>query len=442
MQKWIGWVNVGLAAMIGLLLLAAAFFWVIRPSHFEVLDEALPQTGLPSHPFTLTKENYDAIDSPFLETSFKPLSLQLPDLRRYLLYYGKNGRPDANMENSFMHFAFTGNKTPFSVKTGEKIYLFYDRSLTPSQYILSPGNQESSLWFQVQTIGNQVQVSVSMRDENGQIIETPPDHHRFVVQEKEFAKHGGPAWELNGQKVDGTLLARQKARWYGTDKFMERHGGEEYASLQGKQRIDFGDGENLYSAYVSIGDTLAWSDGRWRAVQPGKDSLGKPLLILKRVDERLINFELWDPEGNGKLILNLIKSNESWQPQNIQQQFKFVGARTRSQFIFELNKDRLLLSPHDWLLMTPEGWIKLTTPEDIDGYVERKTIGPLFVFDGIVRKEDRQVLTGTIFNTSRSDMFTVELPVQQAAAPEGEGKAADKQTDDSEDDAEEDDSEE
>lgn len=442
MQKWIGWLNLALVAVGSLFLLAALFYWFVRPTHFEVLETALPQKGLPPHPFLLTKEAYDAIDSPFLQTGFKPLSLQLPDLRRYLLYYGKNGRPDANLENSLLHFAFTGNKTPFSVKPGEKIYLFYDRSSNPSQYTLSPQNRETSLWFQVQTVGGQVEVTVSMKDDEGRSVETPAEHHRFIVQEKEFAKHGGPAWELNGQKVDGTLLARQKARWYGTDKFMERHGGDEYQTLQGKQRVDFTDADGLYAVYVSPGDTLVWVNGRWKVVKPGPDTLGKPMLVVKKVDERLMSFELWDPDGNGKLTLNLIKSTESWQPQNIQQQFKFVGARTRSQFIFEIGKERILLSPQDWLLMTPDGWVKLATPEEIDAYVERKTAGPLFVFDGIVRKEDRQLLMGTIFNASRSDMFTVELPVQQAAAPLDSGTKGGKASDVKDDAYEDDESEE
>lgn len=115
------------------------------------------------------------------------------------------------------------------------------------------------------------------------------------------------------------------------------------------------------------------------------------------------------------MTLNLLKTSEQWKPQSVQQDFKFLAARTRTQFVFEVNKERMLMRPQDWLLMTETGWQKLSTEQEIDDYVTRKITGPLFVFDGIVKKEDnKQVLVGTLFNASRSEMQTVEIEVPQA----------------------------
>jgi hypothetical protein len=136
-------------------------------------------------------------------------------------------------------------------------------------------------------------------------------------------------------------------------------------------------------------------------------------MSIKKIDDRLMSFELWDAEGKNKITLNLLKSTEGWVPQNIQA-FKFVGARTRTQFVFEINKERILLSPQDWLLLIDNNWKKLTTPEEIDAYVERKTIGPLFVFDGVEKKDDKQVMQGTLFNSTRTDTQSVEIPMQQS----------------------------
>ena len=80
---------------------------------------------------------------------------------------------------------------------------------------------------------------------------------------------------------------------------------------------------------------------------------------------------------------------ETWVPNNIQEQFKFIGARTKSQFVFEVDDEKMLLSPQDWLVLTENGWIKLTTAQEIDDFVSRKVIGTLFVFNGIERKEDQ-----------------------------------------------------
>ena len=118
-------------------------------------------------------------------------------------------------------------------------------------------------------------------------------------------------------------------------------------------------------------------------------------------------------EGKNRINLNLLKSNEQWIPRNLQQDFKFVAARTRSQYVFEINKERVLLKPKDWLVQTDTGWKKLETAEDIDNYVERKIHGALFVFDGVVKKDDKQVLMGTLFNASRTDAQMMEIDLAQ-----------------------------
>ncbi|MCP5507977.1 MAG: hypothetical protein H7A37_06730 [Chlamydiales bacterium] len=51
--------------------------------------------------------------------------------------------------------------------------------------------------------------------------------------------------ELGKWRVDGTLLARQRARWYGPDMFLKRHGGDEFKDVSGKRRIDFGEKATL-----------------------------------------------------------------------------------------------------------------------------------------------------------------------------------------------------
>lgn len=239
---------------------------------------------------------------------------------------------------------------------------------------------------------------------------------------------GTSGWEIGKNRVDATLLARQRARWFGPDVFLQTHGGKEYADIIGKQRIDFGEGDEAYSVFVGPNDTLIWTNDRWKVVKPGPDSLGKPMLVVKKIDERIMNLELWDPEGKGKVILNLLKSTEAPPPASLINQFKFVGARTRTQFVFEINKERMLLSPQDWLLLTKEGWMKLVTPKEIDDFVDRKLVGPLFIFDEVDRHDDKQFLKGTLFNAARTDMITVEIPLQQTApnAPGGPNKGNEK----------------
>lgn len=413
-KKWLNWINLSIAGLAILFILWGLLLYVMRPSEILTSDKPPPKTALPKRAFALTQEAYDAIGDPTLALQFAPVSLQLPDIKRYIVYYGKNGRPDAPVDNPRMHFSFTGNKTISSVNPGERLYLLFNRDLNPPQYVFSPDNISTSLWIEAIPKGSDAVVSVSMKGENGEIIREPASLATFTTPEKEYVRFGGVPWEIGKNRVDATLLAKQKARWYGTDMFLQKHGGQEFATEASKQRIDFGESDDVYSVFVSLGDSLIWDGERWVNMKPGQETLGKPLLLVKKIDDRIMNFELWDPEGKGKIAVNLMKSTDSAPPPNLLQQLKFVGARTRSQFVFEINKERMLLSPHDWILLTKDGWMKLDTPQEIDDYVERRRIGPMFVFDEVDRKDDKAVINGTLFSASRTSMQPIEIPLQQA----------------------------
>jgi hypothetical protein len=311
-----------------------------------------------------------------------------------------------------MHFGFLGNKVFTAVTPKNQTYIIYDKRQSPPRYEFSPENKETSLWIEAYPEGNNAVVQVKMKNDLGEIITTPTAYANFSLAEKPLARVDSAGWEINKLRVDGTLLTRQKARWTGVDKFLERHGGEEYGHMIGKQRIDFENADNSYSVYVNNGDLLVWNDNRWNTATPGPDTLGKPLLQVKKVEERLMSFDLWDSEGKAKITLNLLKTNEPPPQITALQGFKYVGSRTRSQFVFELNKERITLSPLDWLLYVDKGWKKLSTVEDIDAYVEHKITGLLFIFDGIEKRDDRQLLIGTLFNKSGSDFVHVELVME------------------------------
>ncbi len=415
--KWLTNLNLGILGLIAALLIGAFGLFVTRPTTIPPESKAKTEGVEPKNAFRLKDQTYQAIGNSALSLSFSPLSAQLPDLRRHLVFYGKNGRPDATENAQALYFAFTGNKTPSSISQGERLYILYDKYLNPPQYLFSPNNAKTPLWMEAEQKGNQAVVKVSMLDEEGEIIRNPQAYAEFTLPEKEFMKVANTSWELGKWRVDGTLLARQKARWYGIDRFIEAHGGDEFKDWMNKQRIDFGEAENIYSTYVGAGDCMIWKEDHWEVTQPGSNTLGYPLLCVKKVDERVLNLELWDVGGKGKITLNLVKSNEQWVPKNLEEGFKFLGARTRSQFIFDIQNERTFLSPHDWLVFTDGEWIKLTTPQQIDDYVQRRIVGPLFIFEGIEKHDDKQVISGALFNSSRTEMVPMELQLQPSAQP-------------------------
>lgn len=397
---------------------AALFFATFSLSFFKNQEqqeffENKKEVFLPKNSFSLSEKAYQDIGEPFLSLNFVAPKMQLPDLRQKIIYYGQNGRPDGKEDNTLLYFSIGGSKETASIQPGKKLFLHY-LPLDGGKYEFSPGNIETSLWIEACHQGNEAEILIGMLDENARPVEEPRQNFRFNLQEKEMARVSPSGWEIDKWKVDGTLLARQKARWMGVDKFLERHGGQEFENIASKNRIDFGEKEDVYSVYVENGDCLIWKDGKWHNINGLKEDTKRyPLMVIKKVEERLMGLELWDVEGKRKMALNLLKSMETWVPSNIQEQFKFIGARTKSQFVFEVDDEKMLLSPQDWLVLTENGWIKLTTAQEIDDFVSRKVIGTLFVFNGIERKDDQQVMKGILYNPGRTISQDIELMVQK-----------------------------
>lgn len=424
--KWIWWINYSLGGLAAVLVVWALVIRLFSPGAIqepesvqigESKEKALPQSALKIQPDT-----YAAIGEPVITSKVVLPALTLPDLRPSLTYYGTNTRPDSSTGQVRLQFGLTGNQAFVAVEQGKPLYLLYDRSQMPGRYIFSPDNVPTGLWVEAVSRDNDAVVKVFLQDENGNLITEPRQRLEFTLQEKEFARFGGGTWELGKMRVDGTLLARQRARWYGQDEFMNRHGGTEYAAMTNKERIEFGEGDERYVVYVGLNECLIWDGKRWQLSSSVQSSKTFPLLCVKKIEDRLMRLELWDVEGKGRVALNLLKSTEAWAPQVIQRDFKFVSVRTLSQYVFDIRKDRVVLRPGDWLLQGKEGWKRLVTPEEIDAYVDGRLTGVLFVFNGVVKKDDgSQVLSATLYNSSRSVAAPIEIPIEHAGPVLGTG---------------------
>lgn len=445
LRNWLKTLNISLAALSGIILILAIVVSVSYSTTINIPDVSSNKKPLPLRSFTQPAEHYKFADKPFFQLAFNPAALQLPDLRTKLLYYGRNSRPDASQEEIVLHFDFQGNNNPQAVRPGKAVYLCYDPNKKPCSYSFSPENKETSLWFTADPTGKGTTVNLRMKSENG-VVSLPESFAQFDLEEKERPRFGGQPWQMGKWRVDGSLFARQRARWYGKDEFLESFGGDEYVHLKEKQRIDFAaEGEEPYSVYIGADEILVWSDNRWHNVSEGIKTIGKPILVVNKIEERIMNCDIWDPDGKQKVRLNLLKSMESWVPQNLERQFRFVGAHTRSQYAFELNKQRMILAPDDWLVHTTDGWIKLDTLEQIEQFVNRKISGPLFVFEGIGSDGQQQVIEGRMFNSSRTESKEMKIPIQKVAMAGAQASnsgqtavAARKQKNDDDDDDDDD----
>jgi hypothetical protein len=371
-----------------------------------------------------------------MELKWVEPKIQLPNLRQTLLYYGTSTRPDLPEAPSYVLLSLAGKEEIRLFETNQPIYLSFQGSLPQPQeisapyreerlftapgesvslghYTFSEDNQPTPLWIELRCSSSnkaQCRCLVKMLSDQDELILTPQENSSFTLYSKEVPKSHLIGWELGDHRVDSTLLLRQKARWIGADCFFEMHGGEVFAHTRGKQRVDFLAGEIPYSCFIGQGDTLHWANGRWNETTKDDTTIGLPLLVATRVDENVLHFKLWDSEGKGAIQLNLVRSKDIASLPNVDEEFKFIGAKTWSKFIIESREERHIVKAHDWLILTDEGtWVALDNEELVKEYVEGRLQGPLLVLEKLIKTQGEQTLVGHLFNTSRTEVHPVCL---------------------------------
>jgi hypothetical protein len=408
MIPWLRYVNLALFAILLLLAAATLTVFALPSKEFQLSLPPLLES-LPPNPFAQPKEAYELAEKKAFALKWTPPHPQLPDLKKEILFIGCAMRPD--MKNSCFIYLNQEGKT-HCVEQDAPIYLHYIRAAQLGEsgtYQLSL--RASPLSIKIHALGEKsARCSVRLIDEQGVEIQTPVEYHSFDMQLHEAAR-STVGWEIDGVKADSSLLMRQRAKWVGRDLFLEWHGGEEYAHTMGRERIDFGEGEEFYSCFVKVQDSLIWKEGAWRAAEPGEETRGYPLLLVKKMDEKVLTFELWDPEGMQKLHASLMRHAGLGAQLEPLAELKFVGTKTWTQFILETKTaNRMTVKLQDWLLFTPEGWELLDTIGEIEDYVAQRITGHLLVVDALSKQNGKQVLNVHLFNPSRTAVQEIALP--------------------------------
>lgn len=407
-QKILLWINGALAIAVFLSLLLFFISNSSQASDFKQPPVFKQKTNLPRHSFQLSDAAYKQIKDPVLNLEFKEPNLSLPDIRPLINYYGKNKRPDASPTNQNLYFSLGDPKAIISLKSGENVYLI--RNEQTKAFQLSPKNQPTSLWIVASPLGKEASIDVYMKGVEDTIVREPNERAKFKVVEKPIPLQTSTPWSLGPNKVDGTLLLKQKAKWNGPDLFLTLYGGPEYEEMQGKQRISFGEGEDQYSLFVAAGDVLIWKDDHWQVPQKGENTQAFPLLEVKKVDDRILSTELWDADGKTKIPLNMIKTHDPIPNIDFSKSFQFMGARTKIHFMFKIDEKREIVAPGDWFVMIDGRWQKVKKSKDIDQIVQRELAGPLLILDSITQQGNKG-FRGKLFNGTHSEMVEIEIPL-------------------------------
>lgn len=411
-QHLIRWLNILFFILIGVLITSGLVVLLFRktPEQTEILPR---KTGLP--PTSFCPKDYKELGKSGLQLEYRHPKMGVPDLRKVLNYRGRNTRPDAK-DKEVLFFSIGNSDEVFSVPATSKQYLI-PNSNPDVPYLLSPENLPSSLWFEPELNGSLVTAKVRLKDEKGETVGESNEKGSFVLTEKPLGTQN-KTFMIDNFRADPSLLARQKARWHGKDLFMEDHGGEEFEKEALKQRIVLGEGEAQYLVYVDKGDILIWKEGRWHIPAPGEPTAGFPLLRVNKIEDRVMNLELFDVSGKVKVSLNLLRLSEPpLQPLVVVQDFQFIGARTKVHSLFKVSNKREMIGPEDWFILTPEGWKKVKHGKEIDAYIEGKLQGILLIVNRIGGFNEEKWLEGTLYSRFRSQSEPIILPLRPGQKP-------------------------
>jgi hypothetical protein len=205
------------------------------------------------------------------------------------------------------------------------------------------------------------------------------------------------------------MLERQGAVWWGQDEVVQAFGGAEMAHEACRQRVQFRAGESAYVLWVGEGDCFAYDDDRWKALELGSQTVGKPLLQAKSIDARAIHFQVWNPEGTSHLPLDLI--HREAQGEVKLPEIKIIGARSQKHWIAEIQGKRVTLAPDDWVLLQQNGFVQIDATQFLDEYLEGCLSGNLLAFSGIEKVDGELCLVGTFYDSTRtrSSPFAISL---------------------------------
>ncbi len=356
------------AALLGIVTLASLLTFFVGDEEVVVSEVRIPQRKLPL----------------YAEIGWGPLALNgmrsqgpLPFLTREVVVLGKNSRPDVKGAsfllglNSSQEEMIVEDKQPVFLVKGEDDKWHF--SLLKTALCLVPTSYETGrVLLHVR--------SSFIRDEEGSFVLKVFDKTSHLIEKTPYVK------------------ALEGAKFWGHDLFIKNYGGSDFRNLVKKNKIEV-DGQ-VY--FIGEGDLLIWRDGAWHWTSTSQPSV--PLAKVIAQSSADVQLQVWDESGFHSIILR--KSLEK--PQKIshksEELFSSVRIRTPSEITCLLGKRRVILKEGDWWLKMNSGWKKLKTVSDIEGYLDHRLKGELFIFETISTDKGQVVLKGNSFDVMRTEM--------------------------------------
>lgn len=435
------WYVTYVIGFLAIVVFSYTFFSRSSLSEINTSEETKPQEELHVMPSSFQQKISlkDALQSSFFSLANVERTLRLPDLRSYFTFLGCNERPDLSLEKMRVQMTLRGGAS-LTASAGEKVYLRFDSRA--NRWTVSEKPTCLNVVFKPRDNG--VDVTVEIQDESEKITITPNEYHKFFLNSTASSSHGNISakkWDVGGLPAEATLLEKQGARWFGKDVMIEALGDGEFAYEAERERVQFSLGENSYVLWVKEGDCFIFTEDRWQGAKLGANTKMQILLRAKKIDDKEMVFDLWNPDGalHAVCVLKRKEINKN----STLPEIKLLGARSKKHWIAEVCGKRVMLSPTEWIVFTEDGAIPIDSKKVLDDYLQGVLSGALLTFSGVNQVNGDSCLVGQYFDAARVSKEDVSIPLYRSCTfSESSSKPKDEKDDEEDvffDDEDEDD---
>ncbi len=387
--------------MVALILIATLlfFFHFSKESGNEPLNiSTLNKKNEPIPP----RFDHQLVGKGSLSLSPEIQSFPFPDLSGEVLFLGKNTRPDATGYELKLHVGLRGTEKSVRINPGQTLYLAYEeqhlnfsKEVTPL-WIKPYLDESGEIWLQMG-----IQLS---NDQGEKLLD---EMREFQIKQKWKTKEID---EVVDPELQVAANALRVGKWWGPDKLFERYGGEEFQKFKGQERIELLLEKGKEILFIKDGDTFIWKEDKW---VPSAETKGFPLGKVVATSPYKLEWQLWDKGGMESVLLTFNKEKTSVISLRIEDVFTKLRRRTSSRVSCRIDNRATILKEGDWLIHTATGWHTIKNYYEIEALLNLDVQGDLFIFDGLEKKEGKEVFCGTLFNPMRTEQHFVRLPITQ-----------------------------
>lgn len=368
--------------------------------------------GLEAKPRTLVrKEKTKEKEAPFdltaigkgaLSLSSEIHSFPFPDLSRDVLFLAKNTRPDATADQMKLDMGLRGNPMPKRVPPHQRLYLSYDEEQLNFSKLPTP------LWIEpiiTQQGDLRLKMGIELTNSEGQKLLNEVREFKVTTNWKTKKPQ-----EVSDPALKQGVHVVEQGKWWGPDKLFEEYGGEEYQRFAGYQRFEIEKSQGKEVLFLREGDLFIWKEGQWL---PTDQSQGHPLAKVTQITPYKLEWCFWDCEGMESVMLSFKREKESPIALRIEDVFTKLRKRTSSRISCRIDNRAKILKEGDWLVHTSTGWHTVKHYYEVEALLNLEILGDLFIFDGIQTVDGKEIFTGSLFNSMRTEMKPIRLPLSQ-----------------------------